>query len=155
MTPPGQQTQRKQIVRTLPICHRIAAGLFLVSLLLWLVDPGPAMYLLASALLGVLWFGAVVWMWRMWCFVANLAAMFAFALYLVPERLFHPLSQVQEVQGGLLAFSIVSILLYVFRDAVVRYGRLHSDTEPGAAPNGGPATASGNSGAMGGPPSVS
>jgi hypothetical protein len=155
MTPSREQTQREQIAKTLPICHYIAAGLFVVALVLWLIDPSPSKYLLVSVLLGLLWFGAVVWMWRMWHFIATLAAMVVFALYLVSERLFHPLSQVHQVQGVLFAFSIVFILLYLLRDLVVRYGRLRSGTEPGVSPKGGPAERLGNSGVGGGPPSVS
>jgi hypothetical protein len=152
MRPSSEQAQRKQIARTLPHCHYIALGLFLVDLLLWGIEPSPAWYLLAFALVGVIWFGALVWMWRMWSFVAAIAAMVAFALYVVPERLFHASSQVQQGQGVLLAFSVASILLYLFRRAVVRYARLDRDTGP--AGNRGPSIRPDSSQTGGGPPSV-
>jgi len=150
----GEMSERAKIARTLPKCHYIALALFALALALWLIHPSPVLYLLSFSVLGVLWFGAVIWMWRMWRFLATIAAMLAFALYQLPERLFDLPTQVQELQGILLAFSIVAFLLFLFRDAVIRYARLHQNTELGAAPNGGPAASVDDSSASGGPPSV-
>jgi hypothetical protein len=132
-----------------------ALALFLAAFLLWLRDPSPVLYLLSFSVLGFVWFVAVIWMWRMWHIVATIVAMFAFALYQLPQRLFDLPTQAQELQGVLMALSIVAVLLYLFRDAVIRYARLHKNTETCASPNGGPTASVDNSNAPGGPPSVS
>ena len=57
---------RAEIAKVLPKCHYVAVALFLAGLLLWLIEPCPVNYLLTFSLLGICWFGAVIWMWRMW-----------------------------------------------------------------------------------------
>ena len=55
----------------------------------------------------------------------------------------------------LLALVTISYLLSGLLESVSRFRRSGPEAEPGAAPNGGPAMRPGNSGACGGPPSVS
>lgn len=119
------RAQQSKIVRALPRLHWCAALLLVCAAVLWFVDSAAAAYLLMFAGVGVLWFVTVVWMWRMWSFVGNLAAMFVFAIgYLLPPRVFSVSSQVEEIQGLFLAFAVTAFLLWTFRTRVIRYARL-------------------------------
>ena len=115
------------MARALQKAHYVAFVVFLVAAVLWLIDPSPALYLLSFSALGVLWFVAVIWMWRKANILAYSVAMLAFALYQLPARLFDLPNQVQDLQGVLLALSILGILLYLFRNAVIRYARFHEN----------------------------
>lgn len=95
------------------------------AMTLWCVTPATPTYLLMFAAVGVLWSVTVVWMWRMWSVIGTVAAMFIFAVgYLLPPTLFSVSSQVGELQGLFLAFSIAAFLLWIFRTRVIRYARL-------------------------------
>lgn len=117
--------QKQQMARVLPRLHWCAVLLLVCAIGFWFIAPAVPAYLLTFAVVGVLWAMTVVWMWRMWSVVGTLAAMLIFAFgYLLPPRLFSVSSQIGELQGLFLAFSVAAFLLWVFRRQVVRYARL-------------------------------
>lgn len=121
----SNHTQQTKLARVLPRLHWCAVFLLVCAIILWFIAPATPAYLLMFAVVGVLWSVTVVWMWRIWSIVGNLAAMFVFAIsYLLPAKVFSVSSQVGELQGLFLAFSIAAFLLWVFRARVIRYARL-------------------------------
>jgi hypothetical protein len=121
----SDRTSRGKIARWLSRLHWCAALLLVCATVFWLIEPATPAYLLMYAAVGVLWSLTVAWMWRMWSVIGNLAAMFVFAIgYLLPPKLFSVSSQIGELQGLLLAFSISAFSLWIFRARVICYARL-------------------------------
>ena len=115
-----------------------------------MVGYGIGLVLLAGMI--VSWIG----LWRLWRPARTIYAacwLLGILLYLVMEPAYYYtpvgviLSEYSTLAGG-----FVLGLLY-FSDVSVHFSR--ANAEPSAAPNGGPATRLGNSGATEGPPSVS